>query len=170
VITQELEDRPWLRIKFASIGPGGFPLNDAGEEYQSLFSEVPAGWTVAEKGFIDTRAEGRRRAWLLTSPNLKVGAAAHETGVEILVAIGVGIAGTVAAESLIGFSKWAWVRWKQLRAAGEKQGTKIPSSLVLEKSVEQLPDGRTRVLHRLEVRGPVTEEEVQKYLSGFLSH
>lgn len=158
---QKLEFNADIRIKFATITETGKMDGDAWQEYLDLFSDTIEGWTFKKyDGYIDTRTAWQRSAWYLTYADgeTEMAAVEHETGMEILI----GIVSGVATEAIVAFVKWGWAKWKASRA---KEPQKIEPSLVIERVTERTKEGIIRTIDRLEIRGPLTSEEVGKYLS-----
>lgn len=155
--TQEYQDMYQFRIKFAAMTDQGYLNGDAFEEYDALFQHLPDEWLIEETGLVTVGQSGQHRSWLLRHESHEIVAVEHETGVEILISIGVNIASTVIIE----FTAWAWKRWRDSRARAIVAGHKVEPSLHIESVEERFPDGRSRVTRRLEIRGPLTETEVE---------
>lgn len=153
---QEYEDQWEFRIKFASIADNGYLIGDSHEEYDTLFQDLPDEWSANYEELVKTRQEGQRRSWLLRHNSEEIAAVEHETGVEILIAFGV----EFTAAAIIGFTVWAWTKWRASRAGEIVSGQKVEPSLVLESVEERFPDGRSRITRRVEIRGPLNETEV----------
>jgi hypothetical protein len=162
---QKLEYDADFRIKFASINAKGGLDGDAHHpEYELFFAELPNDWTRHEcPNPIETRFEWRRRAWVLrhSHSGTEIAAVEHETGIEILVAIGAGL----ATEALVVLIKWGWGKWKATRA---NLPNKVEPSLILENVSSRTPDGRILTIGRLEMRGPLTSEEVARQVESAL--
>jgi hypothetical protein len=161
---QAFEDRPVLRVKFASLrGDGPHLVSDASTEYQGLFDELPAGWSVTEEGLVETITEYSRRAWRLSSDEGDIVAVEHETGLELLV-ISVGL-----AETTVKLVSWAWKRWKARRDESRPLRTAPPApgndAVVFERTT-LAPDG-TRTQHKVTVPADlVTEDLILRSVTG----
>ncbi len=154
--TQALEITHGVRIKFTSLRNDGLLDSDCHEEYSFFPVAAPEGWRVQNAGRIQTRYDYTRDSWMFSDGTHEVAAVEHETGVEILIAVGV----NVASDALVAFATWAWDRWKQSRAA------KPAPTFVAEKIEERFPDGTERRVKRIIVRGEVTPSEIQKVLAS----
>ncbi len=157
---QEYEDRGNLRIKFASTDQFGFLARDASEEYGSFFAEAPSGWSVTSAGSVNTLRGDGNLAWFYRTDSDEVVAVEHETGIEILVLIGVGVASGVATEAVVKLVAWAWKRWRDSRAQGIRSGSKAEPTLVVESVEDRFPDGRIRNSRKLEMHGPIDQAAV----------
>lgn len=143
---KDLVNEHKLRIKFPSLDDQGHYLRDASEEYQQFFHDLPSNWSLTGKEEVTTRLERYRKAWILEHGELQIAAVEHETGLEILA----GIAAGVGTAAIVGFTKWAWEKWKEYRANLSKH----PSFLFIEELIEQNADGSTRIYRRTELRDP----------------
>jgi hypothetical protein len=140
---QLLENRAQLRIKFASIDAKRNLVGDSHEEYDGLFEDLPAPWKLllAEVD-VQTSAESSRKGWMLSDSEIRVGAVAHETGVEILIAVGIGVVSAVVSEALIDLTKHLWTKWRFRRKQAREEGAeKAPIYLQIER-VDFGPDGQ----------------------------
>jgi hypothetical protein len=158
---QEFQDNWNRKIKFASIDKQGELVPDAHEEYNMIFQPTIEGWVEEAQEYVKLVSGGQHRAWIFSNGQMQLAAVEHETGLEILVGIGVGI----ATEAIVSFSKWAWGRWWDARSPFQK----VVPSLVAESIEERFPDGRARVIRRLEVRGPLDRDSVAQHLQAFLA-
>ena len=144
-----------LRIKFAAITPWGDIVGDADDEYDHVFDVLPEGWRASRLGLIETRTEAERMAWHLTDGRVDLVAVEHETGLELLL---IPIAINVASAAILGFTKWGWRRWRELRQ--DPPHPKEDPSLVIE---VPRPDGGLSPI-RLIVPPPVTDDDMARYL------
>lgn len=151
----ELEHGCGFRLKFASLQPDGSLDRDCAEEYATFLQEAPSGWSVTSAGRIETRFEYERDAWVFSDGDHEIAAVEHETGVEILVPLGVNL----ASAAIIGFATWAWSRWRTARAAKPK------SAFVAHKVEERLPDGTERMVTTVTVRD-ATSKDVESVLQN----
>lgn len=161
---QDLEYGAGLRIKFASIDETGGYVDDALEEYETFFDDLPENWVCAEvEGFIDTKFDSDRRGWELRNSraDLRLGAIEHESGIELLVASGLSLGVGLAVPTIVGFVKWAWRRWRSTRSS---MTDRLDSSLVIEKVTERSPEGRIKTVNRIEIRGPVDDERAERVI------
>lgn len=152
---QELERRCGIRLKFASLRADDTLDRDCHEEYSVFPTEAPEGWSVEPTGRIETRHDYDRDSWLFTGENNEIAAVEHETGVEILIAVGV----NVGSAAIVGFAAWAWKRWDRAR------GDKPASSFVAERIEERLADGTERMVKRVLVYAPVSEQDIRTILT-----
>lgn len=134
----------------------GFLVRDASDEYQSFFSETPAGWSVVDTDIVRTLRGDGNRAWGLQTETEEIVAVEHETGIEFLLAVAAGVASTAIVELV----SWAWKRWRDSRAEGIQMGTKAEPTLVLEAVESRSPDGRIWKTNKLEIRGPIDQPAV----------
>ena len=160
---QQYEDRSNVRIKFASIDDNGMLMGDSHHEYETLFDDLPEQWSVEEAGVVTTSQEGDHRAWILRSETEELIAVEHETGVEILVGVGVNVIST----GVVAFAGWAWKKWRDSRAQGIQSGNQVEPSLVVESVEDRFPDGRSRVTRRVQIRGPLDAGSAQSALERF---
>jgi len=169
---QEFEDQADLRIKFASM-KGQRPLSDAGPEYDGLFRDkdgrpaewLPVGWQVGDTAMVETLFEHTRQAWRVHSDVGDIAAVEHETGIEILVAIGIGL----SVNAITGFTTSAWREWRRRREQTREWREGLPQGpsedrLVIERTVE-LPDG-TRTHHKSTVPAQLVTRELIERLVG----
>jgi hypothetical protein len=154
--TQTLEHYHGVRIKFASLRDNSWLESDCHDEYDFFPLEAPDGWRITHKGPIATRYDSTRDSWLFSNGTFDIAAVEHETGIEILIAIGE----NVASSALVGFVVWAWARWKQARA------NKPMPSLVVERIVERFPNGTERMVKRITVKGDTNAAEIDKILNA----
>jgi hypothetical protein len=144
-----------LRIKFAAIAPRGDPVGDAHDEYDHFLDALPTGWEASRLGLIETRTEAQRMAWHLTNGEIDLVAVEHETGLELLL---IPVAINVASAAVLGFTKWGWRRWRELRQ--DPPHPKVEPSLVIE---VPRPDGGLPPI-RLIVPPPVSDDDIARYL------
>jgi hypothetical protein len=164
--TQQIDLEPTLKIKFAIPDEtGNYSDYAIHNEYSLFFREMAEAWQAEEVGLREPGQGGWRRASTFSRDNVQIAATAHETGVEILVEIGVSVAGSVGTALIVGFAKWAWNKWQTTAAA---EGTTAPISLVIEQSVEQLPGGLTRTTTKKEIHLPHSEQDVGRLVESFL--
>jgi hypothetical protein len=161
---QHYEDRTAIRIKFASE-KGRRLVSDATGEYQDLFigpagqaAWLPPGWEVDPGGMIDTLTEHKRPAWRLRSADGEVVAVEHETGIEVLLAIGIG----VSTQAVVGLTKALWKEWRQRRGGSrtlrqEGYGGAGDDALRVETTVEA-PDG-TRTQRTLSIPASLVDDK-----------
>ena len=157
---QEFHDRAVLRIKFACLLDEGPRLaSDAGREYQGLFDELPAGWSLTEKGSVEPIFEHKHSASRLSSSEGDIVAVEYETGLELLL---IGYALTQGTELVC----WAWKEWRnrreETRRAGKARGQ---DALSFEETI-WAPDGT--VTHRRVTLSAdqVNDDVIQKYVGG----
>ena len=154
--TQTLENTHGVRITFASLRDDGSLDHDCHDEYKYFPAAAPREWKVAAAGHIRTRHDHTRDSWLFSDGKHEIAAVEHETGVEILIAIGV----NVGSAAIVGFATWAWARWTKSR---EK---KPPSTFVAERIEERLPDGTERRVKRITVRGKLSAKQIKNVLGS----
>jgi len=149
---------------------------DAGAEYTELFRDkhgraaswLPDGWDVGESEVVDTALEYLRDAWRIRSSLGDVAAVEHETGLEILVAVGVGI----SVNAITAVVASAWKEWRRRRDETSESRPTISERpaedrLVFERIIES-PDG-TRTHRRTSVPAHlVTEERIQHLVESSL--
>ena len=152
--TQTLEKTHGVRITFASLRNDGRLDHDCHDEYKYFPAAAPRGWKVAASGHIRTRYDHERHSWLFSDGEREIAAVEHETGVEILIAVGV----NVGSAAIVGFATWAWARWTKSRK------TKPPSTFVAERIEERLPDGTERRVKRITVRGKLSAAQIEGVL------
>ena len=152
---QRAEGATDLRIRFAAMSPSGNPFADADDEYHHFFDTLPEGWHASRLGHIQTRAESQRMAWHLTNGQTDLVAVAQETGLELLP---IPSAVSVASVAVLGFTKWGWRRWRELRQA--QPYSKQDPSLVIE---APRPDSGLPPI-RLIVPPPVSDDDIARYL------
>lgn len=160
--TQQLEYDADVRIKFAAVNNKGGLDGDAHLEYLDLLSNFANGWTYTENPInIETRFEWMRRSWTFTYKDKKteIAAVEHETGIEILV----GITSGLAVEAIVHFTKWAWQKWRASRALDKN---KVEPSLIVETVTERSESGTVRTINKIEVRGPLAENDITKYIDA----
>ena len=158
--TQKFQDRNKLRIKFASIDEYGILTRDASEEYAFLERPLLKGWTAAPAEAVKVVRRDRHSTWRLRTESETIVAVQHETGLEILLAVGV----NVASAAVIAFVAWAWKKWRESRAQQIRAGIKQEPTLRLETVEERLPNGRIRTSRKVELRGPLTSAAVARAL------
>ncbi len=169
---QYFEDQADLRIKFASMSGFRF-VGDAVMEYQGLFLDedgrrpdwLPPKWDVGDQETVDTRSEYIRAAWSLRSKDGDIAAVEHETGLEILVVIGTGL----AVNAISGLVAVAWKEWRRRREQFRDHREKGPlprseDRLVVERTVES-PDG-TRTYQKTEIPAALVTDRIVERLIG----
>jgi hypothetical protein len=154
--TQTLENTHGVRITFASLRNDGRLDHDCHDEYKYFPVAAPTGWTVTASGHIQTRHDHIRDSWLFSDSKHEIAAVEHETGVEILIAVGV----NVGSAAIVGFATWAWARWTESRKK------KPPSTFVAERIEERLPDGTELRVKRITVRGTLSPKQIEDVLSS----
>jgi hypothetical protein len=170
---QRLEYQADLRFKFASIDDlRGRYISDASEEYKTFFSELPLGWFVEQKSFkIQTRLGGISNAWALSREQLIAAAVEHETGLEILILIplGVAVVGGVASMMVYDCIRWAHTRWRDQRKALSARGAdKAPTLLEIER-IRRNAKGEIQGSEVLKIRSPVEDTVLQEAIERILS-
>jgi hypothetical protein len=162
---QTLEYHADLRLKFASVDRKGRYVADAREEYASFFENLPSGWMVDTQVLeIETRSEGARHAWVLAHDRFDVGAVEHETGVEILVAVGV----SVASAALYDLIRWGLKKWTNERESLAAQGSsKAPTLLEVER-IKRTANGEILSSETIKVRSPIEDPVLQRIIEDFL--
>jgi hypothetical protein len=165
---QRFEDRTVLRIKFASLlGEGPRFVGDAGVEYQGFFDALPDGWSITGQGLVETINEYVRTATRLSSEAGDVVLVEHETGLEILFAVG---AGAALFEQGVELTRWAWSRWQERReqtkparrSARPEAGT---DALIVERTT-RAPDGTVTQERAMIPGSRVSDELLAAYLTG----
>ena len=162
---QSAEFRPDIRIKFASIAPDGAYRRDANWEYTTFFNDLPAPWIVGETPRIDTRYEQQRLARVLKNDGEEIAAVDHETGLELLiiVPVGVAVAAKLTADTISGFVRWAWGRWRETRQHFTERrfnGDRVEPSLVIEMKKAEGGDGRSVTSAIMTFRGPLADVDI----------
>jgi hypothetical protein len=168
---QPIEYNPPLKIKFASIDENGELVGDASQEYTALFpnpsTKLEGGWVATKYEMAEAKnAYLHHRTWILTNDKIRIAAVAHETGMELLIdpvkeiAIGVATAGVTSVIT------WLWNKWRDSR---KDRANKVESSYVIETVSEVLPDGKSRKITRLELRGPVSVKMVGEHTANALA-
>ena len=85
--------------------------HDCHQEYLVFAKEAPQGRSVQQTGRIETRHDPDRDSRLFSDGSHEIAAVEHETGVEILMALGV----NVASAAIISFATRGWKRWRDAR-------------------------------------------------------
>ena len=159
---QEFENLADLRIRFAYRHANDYLIPYAIKpDYNLLFAEEPACWTVQLPVDIKTRSVGRRRARVFSREGSQLAAVEHETGLEILGAL-------AAIAGLIQFSVWAYDRWKDVKPSVQPPHGPNEPALQMTQIEERFPDGRERVIRSLEVRGQLEPDNLGTVLQGFM--
>jgi hypothetical protein len=164
---QSLSRRAELHIKFASTDDAGTLVGDAHDEYDGLFDELPAPWRVLVDGEeTPVRNGGTRRGWLLSDGESFAGATEHETGVEIAIGVGVGVAANLIAPAVVRLAQALWARWNGKRATAASQANwKAPTHLRIER-VHYADDGRMLASTTTSVRGPLDDEQLRAIINA----
>jgi hypothetical protein len=162
---QSAEFRPDIRIKFASITQDGGYRRDANWEYTTFFDDLPKPWIVAEAPRIETRYEQQRLARVLKNDDEEIAAVDHETGLELLIIVpfGVSVAAKLTADTISGFVKWAWGKWRQTRQHFTERrfnGDRVEPSLVVEVKRAEGGDGRSETRAIMTFRGPLADVDI----------
>jgi uncharacterized membrane protein len=161
---QNLEHEAAFRIKFASIQDDGVYASDSSGVYPAFFAETPNGWQLStEASLIETRADHQRPARVLSRDQVRVVAVEHETGLEMLVGVGVNL----TSAGITALVAWAWKRWRESR--NQINVTVAEPSLVLTRLERRTGSREVRTYSTMEVRGPIDEESVGNYLTTFRS-
>jgi hypothetical protein len=115
---------------------------------------------------VDTLFEHTREGWHLRSDDGDIAAIEHETGIEILVGIGIGL----AVNAISGFTTAAWKEWRRRRKQASEWREQLPQGpsedrLVVERSVES-PDGTRRHEKSAVPAHLVTEELIYRLVDA----
>jgi len=169
---QKLEYNAAIRIKFASINDDGGYRRDASEEYLSFFpeseGELEGNWFYkAIEGEIEARSGSLRHAWVLNHgpTQTQIVVVGHETGMEILVAIGISAAGS----AIVGLSVWAWRNWRKARSNARNSNDKVEPSIEAEKEVETIYDNKgtkIKTTKRVRMMQPLSDEQVRQCIEN----
>ncbi|MGW6903593.1 hypothetical protein [Streptomyces sp. NPDC054940] len=157
---RKLEQAAPLRIKFASLDANGNLLSDSNAGYPQFFTHLLGNWHAVQIGDIETRDASRpghgelHRAWDVSNGELNLLAVEHETGIELIAAIGVGI----MTDAAVGFLRWAWRQWREVRS--DLPYPPVSSSVVIE--VPRADPDAPPV--RIVVGAPVTDDELARYV------
>ena len=112
-IVEQLDRQPGLRLKFVRKDRGGqIPYSSEAYWAQVLASQSPPDWEKRELGYVRTQAD-TRLAWELSQGRTTVAIVSHETGIEILVAIGVGVASGVGSAAIVALANWLYQKNKE---------------------------------------------------------
>jgi len=161
---QQLEYDTILRIKFAEIDQErGILRGIAGGAYHFLFpsqkTELEEGWIATQSEMITTKTESHNHnTWVLSHKEIQIVAVEHENGIEFLFPVIQEILVGVAATIVTSFIQHMWNKWGAARKAAYVPGGE--PSYVVEVASEAFPDGRIKTVKRLEVRGPVSTEQI----------
>jgi hypothetical protein len=160
---QILESAGNLRIKFAAMNNKGNYVGDAIEEYDSFFDDLPTDWTNNYEIEILTRTAGTRRAWAISSREMNVAAVAHETGLELLFLIPVGVG--VASMAIYDLVKWGINKWSDRRKSSAAKGiAKAPVFLQITRETKY-PNGAVST-ETLTFPSPVDYPEIRRILDS----
>jgi hypothetical protein len=167
----EFEEHSTVRVKFASTR-GRRLVSDANVEYTGLVPAgegsraewFPPGWTVAETGNVLTLTDHSQRAWRVASADGEIALVQHETGIEILVAIGTNI----VAAPIIAFIARLWQEWQERRRRSLQSRANVPGgpgadTLVVE-TTGHAPAGTRLQRRRVVPAAELTDAQFQQIL------
>lgn len=134
-------------------------------KFNTIFEDLPNGWNIDDLEVqIQTRFGYTNRAWRLSNKNFELAAVEHETGLEILITIGVGL----VKSAIYDLIKTRFEKWTNKRKLIASNGTPKAATFLEIERTKRDANGNILNSEVIKFRAPVDGETMNKILDRII--